>query len=113
MYDGKAIEGYAFMHRQRNRTTGRSSNQCFGFNAPGARWKHTMNYGISTTNTQGITSSLILTAIQNSFSTWNSILAQFTIFGNYDPSIIVDGIDLDAPDGKNEFEFGSIQDPGI
>lgn len=112
-HNGITVEGYAHLHRQRNRTTNRVSNLCYGFNAPGARWKITEPYGISTTNGQGISPTLILHAVQAAINSWNSILSQFTIFGNYDSTIVVDGADFDSPDGKNEWQFGNIQDPGV
>lgn len=105
MHKGVEVTGYAHLHRRKEKqsTKNKASNLCFGFLAYGARWKVTKNYGISTVNNQGIPSSQVLTAVQAGISVWDQILSTFTIFGNYDSTIIVNGADFDQPDGEYLF----------
>lgn len=97
----------------KNSTRHKSTNLCYGFNAPGARWKITKGYGILTTNNQGLSSSFIINAVGAAASVWDAVLNNFVIFGTYDPNIIVDGADFEEPDGNNEWVPGNIADPGV
>lgn len=81
---------------------------CFKINSLGAKWKTPLRYGIDTTNIAGLSSSFIITNINNAYTTWKNILLNSNNLGIYDPTIIVDGANLFIPDGKNEILFGTI-----
>jgi hypothetical protein len=110
MYNGVTVEGRAYLHRRRDFVNSKANSKCYTFG--GATWRNSENYGISTANTQSLTEVFILNTVQAAISTWNSVIS-FRIFGNYDPTIIVDGPDYDYPDGKNEWQFGNILEPGV
>lgn len=81
-----------------------TTSSCFATFAKGARWKVTEDYGLDTTNTNGLSSSFIQTVTDLSLDVWDDEVS-FEIFGVRDPSIVVDGPDDVSPDGKNEVQF--------
>lgn len=113
IFEGKELNGYAFLHyNDEPSKVQRASENCFILNAEGAKWKTPEPYGISTTNSQGLTDSFILTTFNNAIEKWDSEVTS-NIFGSYSAAIIADGADFSSPDGKNEMQFGNIAESGV
>ncbi|MCR4368792.1 MAG: matrixin family metalloprotease [archaeon] len=87
-----------------------SAATCYGFLAKGAKWKATENFLINPTNSQGISSSLIVNSTNAGIEAWDSE-SLFNIFGN--PSIdSLASYNNGSLDEKNTLSFGTISDSG-
>lgn len=118
--DGKAIQGFMFIHPKKEPakpagTPGKGGNgasKCYAFIANGAKWKVTEPYVLDSTNDESLTDPFVADTISTSLDTWDSQVA-FNIFGTRDTSATVDGADTSSTDGKNEIFFGDISDPDV
>jgi hypothetical protein len=113
------VHGYAFMLR--NDTSGSSNKRSKRAGVPnfatGSCWstlgdrkaklRSNMKYAVDTHNTNGLSSDYILSTIARSMSNWDCHTG-YKIFGDYDPSLRVNGADTGSPDGVNEILFGSL-----
>jgi len=84
---------------------------CIPFSTSGAKWIQKENYGISFANLGPMSPEFFLDNMQTAFGAWNEQVAG-GIGGSYDPTIVVDGFDTNAPDGKNEVMAGTVSEPG-
>jgi hypothetical protein len=63
-----------------------------------------MDYGVDTENNDGLSHSFITKSIQSAMHTWDCRTTA-KLFGQYNSGMVIDGLDLDEPDGKNEILF--------
>ena len=78
----------------------------------GVIWKHGEPYILDHSNNQGLSKEFFYNANMRGMYAWSSHLV-FMLFGNLDEISIADGPDLNAPDGKNEIQFGFIDQNGV
>lgn len=119
---GQLVEGFAIIHHKekavRPAAVRAVKNQCYGFLAPGAKWKNTEDYLVDAFNNQGLDAAFVSSTISSDLALWEDAAD-----GNVDGSVInnifgnevlgiVDGADTVAPDGKNEVMFGEISSSG-
>ncbi|MBI2024621.1 MAG: matrixin family metalloprotease [Candidatus Harrisonbacteria bacterium] len=116
---GKKVEGFKIIHYKRgyhhrpNHTGGpggEAGSTCYAYLSKGANWKLTEDYLVDSSNTQGLASSSVHSLLSTALETWDSEVAA-DIFG-VESIGVVDGADFIAPDGKNEFLFANVSDPG-
>jgi len=125
--DGKAVEGFMFVHPKDEPAKpdkpdkpgkggggkkGGGGPDCWAFIAKSTKWKADPPepYVLKTTN-DDVSDAFVVSTISTSLETWDTEVA-FDIFG---PSVIgtVDGVDTSRPDGKNEVLFGDIDEPNV
>ena len=125
--DGKAVEGFMFVHPKNEPAKpdnkpdkpgkggggkkGGGGTDCWAFIAKGAKWRSTENYLLDTTNS-GLTEVSVANTISASLETWDSEVG-FDIFGTRDLSGTVTGVDTSRPDGDNEVLFGDIDELNV
>ncbi|KKL07680.1 hypothetical protein LCGC14_2583600, partial [marine sediment metagenome] len=80
--------------------------------AVGSRWKIREDFVIDSTNNQGLSEKYFFDMNWLAMCEWDSKL-KFRIFGNRDTNSIVDGPDEISPDGKNEIQFGFINEANV
>lgn len=80
--------------------------------AEGARWKETQSFVIDSRNNQGLSEASFFGAMWRAMREIDSKL-DFSAYGSRNSTAAADGPDLDAPDGKNEIQFGFVNDPDI
>ena len=80
--------------------------------AEGAHWKTTQQFVIDSRNNQGLSESLFFDAVWRAMHEIDSKL-DFRAYGTRNSTAEADGPDLDSPDGKNEIQFGFINDPDV
>ncbi len=80
--------------------------------AVGARWKIREDFVIDSINNQGLSEKYFFDMNWLAMCEWDSKL-NFRIFGNRDNNSIVDGPDEKSPDGKNEIQFGFIDEANV
>jgi len=131
--NGKLVEGYAFVDYKKGYgkptgcnndgkcqgwedatcadcTGGGNGNgdtddsSCYGFFAKGAKWKVTEPYIVA--------SDIDALVTARDLDAWDSQVA-FNVFGNQDLSSVVDGVDTNSTDGKNEVMYGNISNQGV
>ena len=85
--------------------------KCYTVLAKSAEWKYVENYIVNPTNTRGMSDMFVSDTFAASLASWNAASPR-TIFGS-EVTGLVDVIDKDSPDGKNEIMFGSIDKPGV
>jgi hypothetical protein len=118
--DGKAIQGFMFIHPKKAPAKpegtpgkgGNGSSKCYAFIANGAKWKVTEQYVLNPANGDGMNSQFVADTIATTLERWDSQV-EFDIFGTRDMSKTVDGADTSSTDGKNEIFFADITDPGV
>ncbi|HSD05452.1 MAG TPA: matrixin family metalloprotease [Nitrosopumilaceae archaeon] len=89
---------------------GKGADTCYAVLAKGANWKVTEPYIVDSTNQAGLADDFVRTATSTSLETWD-VQVPAEIFGS-EIAGVVDGLDTQTTDGKNEVMFGSIDDPG-
>jgi len=118
----KKVQGYLFLYNitekkeelaKKSESPALPLGSCYAMIGNKARWQSAAKYGVDPSNNQGLSPTFIYTAIANAVNVWNSVNPDFTMLGNRDSTIVVDGPDLNSPDGKNEWMFGSIDMEGI
>jgi len=135
-YNGRKVEGYALVHYKEGfgKPAGcnndgvcqgwESSNcadcagsggksdvsTCYGFLSKGAKWKEVEPYLVDPTNIRGLEETFIRDNLAFDISKWENAALK-DILGN-EISGIVDGVDLESPDNKNEIYFGDIGQSG-
>ncbi|HZX45561.1 MAG TPA: matrixin family metalloprotease [Candidatus Nanoarchaeia archaeon] len=109
MDSGRVVEGYALVHYKEAKTKP-GANSCYSFLASGARWKNIEPYMVLTDNSRGLDSAFINDNLALDISKWETA-AQKEIIGERIEGL-VDGINMQSPDNKNEVLFGSISEPG-
>jgi hypothetical protein len=117
-FDGRVVDGIAFLHPRlgfakpggKGKPGGGST--CYSFLASGARWKNVESYVVDAVYGDGTDALDIQPKIASGLQLWNSAAGK-TIFGGQNFVALPDGADTAAPDGKNEFQFGEIQEPGV
>jgi len=77
----------------------------------GVRWKVAENWMLNTANQVGLSDGFVSGIVQKNLGKWNSA-ASFGIYGGRIPWT-GNGPDFSAPDGKNEWDFGPIDTPGV
>lgn len=128
LYEGKIVEGYVIVaHKEdfeksfarNNAFNFNSRNSCYGFLATGAKWKTLEPYIIDPTNTRGIDKDFIRNNIAFDINKWedaaNGIMNDgkgVNILGD-ETAGEVDGVDMQAPDNKNEIYFADIGYEGV
>jgi len=118
--NGRLVEGYAIIdykkkfHHRPGHTRGGGDkvgkSSCFAFLSNGAKWKTAENYLVDGTNAAGLDPAFVAAMTSLNILKWEAASGK-NILGIQVPGI-VDGIDLIAPDGKNEVLFGDIGDAG-
>ncbi len=89
---------------------GGTTEKCYAFLGNGVKWKTTESYIVDSTNSAGLSDDFVRSKMTQSLETWDSQVS-FDIFGAEGLGV-VDGIDTQSTDGKNEVMFGSIEEPG-
>jgi hypothetical protein len=79
---------------------------------PGLKWDATFKWIVDPTNSQGIARQLAVDALWEATNEIERRLSDTVVTGQ-DVDDCADGIDLDSPDGKNEFMFVFMDDPGV
>jgi hypothetical protein len=117
---GKVVEGYAVFHHKDGHGGGPGgggdpepdpSPTCYAFLANGAGWTATEDYLVDPTNVEGISSSTVSDLVASGLAAWDDEVAT-NIFGD-EVAGVVDGMDTNSTDGKNEFMFGDIAEDGV
>ena len=116
--DGKIVQGFLFVRYREGfakpiGTPGKGNDKnkdtgdfvYYELMGNNVYWKTKENYIYQ--QTMDATS---IASIETSFSTWEAV--GFDIFGTSAQGV-VDGVDFDNPDNKNEILFGNIEDPGV
>jgi len=127
VHEGRVVHGYAFVDYRKNYGHKDTHNPggggpggpgdppaestCFAFLANGAKWKTVEPYGVNPSNAAGLSESFVTANILANIQKWEDA-SSTDILGDEDSSIVVDGIDLISPDGKNEVLFGNIDNAG-
>ncbi|HLG23902.1 MAG TPA: matrixin family metalloprotease [Candidatus Nanoarchaeia archaeon] len=113
---GQVVHGYMFVHKNAKSSgsvqKGAARSTCYSFLASGAKWKATEKYAVNSFNLDGMSDSFVKSNVALALDSWDNQVS-FKIFGARDDSISVDGADSVSPDGKNEFLFGAISEPGV
>ena len=125
--DFRPVQGFAIIHPRKGfghkpnhggggngggkKGNGGGASTCFTFLANGAKWKATEDYAVDPTNNNNLSDLFVTGSIANALNTWDNEVG-FNIFGTEDTNATVDGADEVQPDGKNEFQFGTIDSPG-
>lgn len=119
--DGEEVEGYAIINNTKDsfkqqarkkppRNGGKGATSCYTYLSKGAKWKALENYVVDPTNSDGLSSSYIRSAIASDLTDWEQA-ANYNIVGS-EVAGVVDGMDETSPDGKNEVMFGDIDNAG-
>ncbi len=120
----KTVEGYVCLTYNREVPTSEieeekklkkkshGSEPCSNPFGSGARWKTNENFVIDAKNNQGLSKEYFFDMNWISMCEWDSKLT-FNIFGKLDNTSIADGPDTNMPDGKNEIQFGIIDEGGV
>jgi len=130
--DGKAVEGFMFVHPKNEPAKpdkpdkpgkggggkkGGGGPDCWAFINKSTKWKMTEPYVLNPANddlTNIFTDTIVANTISASLETWDTsvINESIDIFG---PRVAgdVDGVDTASPDGKNEVLFGDIDEPNV
>lgn len=120
-YDWKSnrkVEGYAYLTYHRDiqfpsqTKRSHSGGSCTNPFATGARWKETESFVIDPANDQGLSDDFFFDMNWQAMCELDSKL-HFNLFGTRDNHSVADGPDTNAPDGKNEIQFGIIEEPGV
>ena len=116
-YDGssaRAVQGYMFFTRKLSTTTSQreDAETCVQAFANGARWKETEDFVLDHTNDQGLSEQFFLDMNWMAMCEWDTNLL-FRLFGDRDATGVADGPDDVSPDGKNEIQFGVIDESGV
>lgn len=124
--DGKAVEGFMFVHPKDQPAKpdkpdkpgkggggkkGGGGPDCWAFIAKSTKWKTTEPYVLETNNGD-VSDKFVTDTIFTSLETWDTEVA-FDIFGPRDTISTVNGVDTASPDGKNEVLFGDIDEPNV
>jgi len=128
--DGKAVEGFMFVHPKDEPAKpdkpdkpgkggggkkGGGGPDCWAFIAKSTKWENTEKYVLDTSNGDSLSlgiAGFVATTISTSLETWDGQVG-FNIFDTRDTSKTVDGVDTASPDGKNEVFFGDIDEPNV
>ena len=89
---------------------GSGTSSCYGFLAKGAKWKTVEPYIIDPANTRGLDESFVRANLAADIGKWEAA-AGVNILGD-ETAGVVDGADMDSPDGRNEIYLGNISDEG-
>jgi len=120
VYKGKQVQGYMFIdykkgrgHKPRHKSGGGGGGKstCFAHLAKGARWKVTEPYLLNPSNTNGLSTSFVESAIASSLNAWDAEVS-FNIFGPGTTTFDTLVADTSSPDGKNEVYLGAIDGTG-
>jgi len=116
--DGRPVEARIVFHHRPGHNggpggggSGGGDSTCFTFISKGAKWKATEQYVLDPTNDDGMSNAFVTTVTAASLDEWDDEVTT-DVFGTQDTTLVVDGIDTVAPDGKNEIMFGSIGGSG-
>lgn len=112
------LQGFAFVDYRDAHAKGgnkgnkpsKGENSCFALLSKGARWKVTEPYRVDPTNMDGLTDAFVRSAFATATEAWDTEVG-FDVFGTEEAGL-VDGADMDAPDGINEVLFADIDSPG-
>jgi len=120
---GKIVEGIMVLDNRGNKAkggqkgkpdkpggNGDSTSNCYSFIANGAGWKNTEDYRVDPTNIDGMSDSFVRSTIAAAVEVWDSEVTT-DVFG-VEVAGVVDGVDLQSPDGVNEVLFGNIDSNG-
>lgn len=89
-----------------------NADTCVAPFAQGARWKEAEDFVLDATNDQGLSEQFFLDMNWLAMREWDSRLTT-NLFGSRDTTSVADGPDDLAPDGKNELQFGVIDESGV
>lgn len=121
---GKAATAHGFVHMiyaadyladadaTANSSTAPAVESCSVPLAAGLKWDATFKWIVDPTNSQGISRQLAVDALWSATNEFERRLSDNVVTGQ-DVGDCADGIDLDSPDGKNEYMFVFIDDPGV
>lgn len=128
--DGKAVEGFMFVHPKNEPAKpdkgdkpgkggggkkGGGGTDCWAFIAKGAKWKNPESYILNTANADStliFDDAFVATTISASLEKWDTG-AGVNIF---EPGTLTTGllvVDTSRPDGLNEVLFGDIDEPNV
>lgn len=136
--NGKAVEGYAFIHYKEGYRVGRGrpnscnndgicqrgesstcndclnsgESSCYGFLANGAKWKVLEPFLFNPVNSWGLDPNVAFTNLVADISKWESA-ARKEILGDGSVTLSSLTADLDRPDNLNEIYFAGMDDPNI
>jgi len=124
LHEGRVVHGYAFIdyrkgygHKDKHNPGGGgpggppAESSCFAFLAKDAKWKTVESYAVDPTNNAGLSESFVTMNILANILKWESESGA-NILGDEDSLVVVDGVDMISPDGKNEVLFADIDSEG-
>ena len=92
---------------------------CYGFLAKGAKWKTVEDYLVDAESSEDLDAAFVSENVAFNIAKWEDA-ADGLLDGNITKDIlgnevggVVDGVDWDSPDDKNELYFGDIEEPGV
>lgn len=138
-YQGKEVEGYAFLHYKEGFAKssavcdndgicepgenarkcpadcggdGSDTSSCYGFLARGAKWKVVEPYLVNPSNTSGLSKEFVLANLAENIHKWElSASANIIDSGTSTTETLI--ADTSYPDGQNEVYFGDIAQVGV
>ena len=85
---------------------------CFNPFGEGIIWKHGQDFILEHNNNQGLSKEFFYNSNMRAMFEWDSKL-DFKLFGARDDVSNADGPDTNSPDGKNEIQFGIINENNV
>ncbi len=138
-YDGRLVEGYAFIDYQKGfgkptgcnndgkcqgwedvscadcagggNGGGADDSSCYGFLSKGAKWKSTEGWIVNPANTRDLTSDFVFSNLSIDIEKWETA-AGINILGQGTTTNIVLIADTQSPDNQNEVYFADIESSG-
>lgn len=118
LHHNRTLEARIIVHMHREvdadqnmeNTCEEGGSLCWGPISEGVRWRTQPRYNVNSANSIGVDPSSFLQWLEEARQAWNGA-AGCTVWGEINPSIVVDGGDFDAPDWKNEILFSNLGDP--
>lgn len=103
-------EGFGHKANHPDGGSGGAVDKCYAFLGNGVKWKTTESYIVDSTNAAGLSDEFVRSKMATSLETWDSQVS-FDVFGT-EGTGVVDGLDTQSVDNKNEVMFGNIGEPG-
>lgn len=113
-YSGNLLEGRMYLTRLRNEKDDISEkiDICVNPFGEGVIWKHGEKFILEHNNNQGISKDFFYNSNMRAMYEYDSKLT-FKLFGERDDVSMADGPDTNSPDGKNEIQFGFINENNV
>lgn len=117
--NGQDVEGYMYIHTNRQNSLKAGTTSCYTYLAKSAKWKVVEDYLVDPTNSEGLSPQFVKDTVGGSIAKWedatdgtvDSVLG-INVMGG-EGAGTVDGVDEVAPDDKNEVLFGDFDSAGV